>query len=667
MSDNSENISSIQVLPYGNWPSHISAQDVAAQSRRLGEPQRVDVNLFWLDSRPEEKGRVQIVMQDSAGECRDLLPNGFSARSKVYEYGGGSYLATQEYVYFVNNGDQQIYQLSLASDQPVPSLLTPGDQRRFADLHLDITRQRLLAVCEDAEETGDCYLIAVPLNGTAKLDVITEGADFYSNPRLSPDGTRLSWLTWNHPNMPWDATRLWLAELDQNGKPQAARCVAGEQDNESLFQPQWSPQGDLYFVSDRSNWWNIYRLSATALEQAPSEPEAITQLSAEFATPQWTFGMSTYSFIDNEKLLATYSQDGRWVLATIDVINKQVSKIPSELTQFSALHGHGNDVVFVAASPLQQSDIYRYRGGEVVQVTGPGATTPPLLAPEDISRPQAISFATTDDSRAHGFFYPPCHQGIRGPNDARPPVIVICHGGPTGATDTSLNLKIQYWTHRGFAVLDVNYRGSTGYGRDYRQALYSQWGVRDVDDVCAAVSHVTEQGWVHPQQRIIKGSSAGGYTVLAALTFRDTFDAGVSLYGIGDLALLAQDTHKFESRYLDQLVGPWPAAKSRYEKLSPIHHVNQLRCPLLVFQGLQDKVVPPNQAQAMVDAVASRKIPVAYVTYADEGHGFRQGNNIRHMMAAEQYFYQRIFKLNDPEARATEEQIINIKNLDDIE
>jgi len=650
-------------LPYGTWPSSLTAEDVAAQSRRLTEPQLCGEKIFWLETRPSEQGRVQVVMRKADGTQHDLLPSGFSARSRVHEYGGGSYLATEDSLYFVNDSDQRVYRLPLSrkpqGETPLP--LTPVGEQGYADLSLDLVRQRLLGVCEDhAGSQGEVanYLVAIPLDGSQKLQRIAEGSDFYSNPRLSPDGTRLSWLSWNHPNMPWDASQLWVADLDPHGSPRSARCVAGNNGNESIFQPAWSPDGVLYFVSDRDNWWNIYRIPALSKALTIGEPETekVTDLQAEFATPQWTFNMSTYGFLDMDRLLATYTRNGRWYLATIDLEQCQVDSLVSELDQFSAIQCQGDTGVFVGASPTRTSDIYQYRNHKILPVTRSRA----LLDSADVSVPRDIRFDTSDDAEAHAFFYPPNHKSFTGPADSQPPVIAICHGGPTGATDTSLNLKIQYWTNRGFAVLDVNYRGSTGFGREYRQALYQHWGLRDVDDVCAAVNYVTEQGWVHGHQRIIKGSSAGGYTVLAALVFRDVFDAGVSLYGVADLELLARDTHKFEAHYLDSLVGPYPAEKARYHSLSPIHYVDQLNCPLLVFQGLKDKVVPPNQAQAIVDAVAAQKVPVAYVTYENEGHGFRQGENIAHMLAAEQYFYQRVFALGD----APDKALINIKNLD---
>ncbi len=655
-------------LPYGTWPSSLTAEDVAAQSRRLTEPQLCGGKIFWLETRPSEQGRVQVVVRETDGALHDLLPSGFSARSRVHEYGGGSYLATEDSLYFVNDSDQQVYSLAL-SQKPqggTPLALTPASEQGYADLNLDLARQRLFAVCEDhrgREVTN--YLVAIPLDGSQKVQRIAEGSDFYSNPRLSPDGTRLSWLSWNHPNMPWDASQLWVADLGADGSPQMAKCVAGAMGNESIFQPIWSPDGLLYFVSDRDNWWNIYRIPAFSLANENPEAERATDLEAEFATPQWTFNMSTYGFLNADRMLATYTRNGRWYLATIDPKQRQVDPVVCELDQFSAIHCQDNIGVFVGAAPTQASDVYQYcskgRDNEILPITRSRA----LLDPADISVPRDISFDTSgadtsNKTRAYAFFYPPTHKSVTGPDDGKPPVIVICHGGPTGATDTSLNLKIQYWTNRGFAVLDVNYRGSTGFGREYRQALYKHWGLRDVDDVCAAVNYVTEQGWVHGHQRIIKGSSAGGYTVLAALTFRDVFDAGVSLYGVADLELLARDTHKFEAHYLDSLVGPYPAEKARYRSLSPIHYVDRLNCPLLVFQGLKDKVVPPNQAETIVEAVAAQKVPVAYVTYENEGHGFRQAENIARMLAAEQYFYKRIFTLGDTPDKA----IIDIKNLD---
>lgn len=656
-----------QILPYGTWPSALSAEDVAAQSRKLAEPQLCNGAIYWLEARPEEKGRVQIVRRNAEGQLADLLPEGFSARSRVHEYGGGSYLATADAVYFVNNEDQRLFRLPAENQQPLA--LTPPGNQRYADLHMDQQRQRLLAVCEDHGKDVCNKIVAIPIDGSGAIQVLAEGDDFYSNPRVSPKGDQLCWLAWNHPAMPWDATQLWLGDMDSSGQLSGSRCIAGDANEESIFQPQWSPEGQLFYVSDRNNWWNIYRASPDALNpQAPMPqamphpmpqpmPQPVTQLDGEFATPQWTFNMSTYSFLNDRQILATYTQHGRWHLLRIDLDNGHCTPIASPLTEFSGIHCENDCGVLLGASPAQASEIYCYSQGALKHIT----ESPVIMHPTDVSEPQSIQFPTSNNDTAHAFFYAPANARAGGPAGTKPPVIVICHGGPTGATDTSLNLKIQYWTNRGFAVLDVNYRGSTGYGRHYRKALYNQWGVRDVDDVCAAADYVSAQEWVNSRQRIIKGSSAGGYTVLAALTFRNTFNAGVSLYGIGDLELLAQDTHKFEARYLDTLIGPYPEQKSRYQALSPINHVDQLQTPLLVFQGLEDKVVPPNQAEAMVQAVTERNVPVAYVTYANEAHGFRQADTISHMLAAEQYFYQRIFELGQPPAIP----IIRIRNLDD--
>lgn len=636
---------------YGSWPSSISTDMVIKGSPKLQETTINNGRIFWLQTLPDEKGRVSIMSYDGS-QIQSILPRPLSAKSKVHEYGGGSYLIDDNMVYFVLADDQRIYAAEIGSTSATaafsPTALIPeNDERqlRFADLRLDRTHNRLIAVCEehrsDTREPLN-YLAAIDLNGSGTKTLV-EGCDFYASPAISPCGKWLCWLSWNHPNMPWDATQLWLAAIQDNGELSTPRLIAGN-GNESLFQPRWSPDGDLFFVSDRNNWWNIYRYAVR-----DTEISQVTFLEAEFATPQWTFNMSTYAFLNSNTIIATYSRNGRWFLASIDIsdpANAVLKNIETEVTSIYGISAADHHGAFIGASEDGLPAIYRYNEKDSPS-TNAINPLPLEVGADDVSRPNAITFTTTRGEKAYGYFYPPANADYHN-NDARPPLIVTCHGGPTGATENSLDLKIQYWTNRGFAVLDVNYRGSTGYGRNYRQLLYKNWGIYDVDDVCAAAEYAVAQGWADPERLIIKGSSAGGYTVLAALTFRDTFKVGVSLYGIGDLDTLVQDTHKFEAKYLDKLVGDYEREHDLYEQRSPINYTEKLSCPLLVFQGLEDKVVPPNQAIKMVDAVKQKGLPVAYVEYADEAHGFRNSRNIAHMLKAEQYFYGRIFDIPLP-------------------
>lgn len=653
--------------PFGCWPSAISADLVAGKSPRLAEPRVHNGQIFWLQSLPEEKGRITVMSKPLDAppdqEPRSLLPRPLSAKSKVHEYGGGSYCLHKDQLYFVLADDQQVYRVDLSSPQCEPEVLTSSDCQfsraednslRFADLVIDPKGDQLLAVCEQhflhIHREPVTRLVTIPLDASGQLGVLAEGDDFYSSACVSHCGRFCAWLSWRHPDMPWDATRLWLAERGGHGRFENAHPLMTDT-TASRFLPRFSPGGDLYFVSDASNWWNLYRISAAQLGHSGASAEPVTHMEAEFATPQWTFGMSTYDFLNADEILATYTRDGNWYLASIALSDsgaitshqQAMDTQNAELTVIHGIHCHQDTAVFVGASPTSSTAIYQWHQSQMKPVL---ATESQLDAAE-ISVPQPFLFPTSAGSdTAHGFYYPPHNSRYHNHTD-KPPLIVICHGGPTGATDNALNYKIQYWTNRGFAVLDVNYRGSTGFGREFRHALHGQWGIYDVEDVCSAARFAVSQGWANPEQLIIKGSSAGGYTVLAALTFSTDFNAGVSLYGIGDLETLVRDTHKFEARYLDKLVGEYPMERSEYQQRSPIHFVDNISCPLLVFQGLEDKVVPPNQAEDMVNAVRNKGLTVEYITFEDEGHGFRNAHNITTMLEEEQRFYQRVFGLGE--------------------
>lgn len=643
--------------PFGRWPSAITADNVIASAPRRAEPCIVGDRLFWLQSVPEEKGRTTIMckpLNAPPSAATSILPRPLSARSKVHEYGGGSYLIADGSLFFVLADDQQIYQVALDTLPHAfdPVALTDDPSARFADLIYDPLRQCLLAVREQhlgGQREPENTVVSIAINNDNRIDVIAQGDNFYANPTLSPCGKHLVWLCWNHPDMPWDNSQLWLCSRTAAGTfhKSDSHPVAGN-GNESLFLPRFHPTGDLYFVSDRSNWWNLYRIAANTLASTLPNAEELLADTAEYATPQWVFRMSTYHFLDEHTLLACATRDGRWSLSKIHLNSLTASPLADpdtgDLTSLSdiAADGAGNGV-FIGAAPDRAPTLFALKSTAASHWLAQ-TESPALAAKADIAQPQPCRFATANGEHAYGFYYPPTHQSITC-TDQKPPLIVICHGGPTGATDTALNPKIQYWTNRGFAIMDVNYRGSTGYGRDYRHSLHNNWGVHDVADVCAAARYAVQQGWADENKLIIKGGSAGGYTVLAALAFTRTFNAGVSLYGIGDLETLARDTHKFEARYLDKLVGSYPEQQALFQQRSPIHFVDNITCPLLVFQGLEDKVVPPNQAEAMVDAVRRKGLYVDYVTFADEGHGFRNADNIAVMLAKELDFYQKVFQL----------------------
>ncbi len=622
---------------YGNWPSPITAETLTQQSAKISEPQACGDQVFWIESRPNEKGRNALVQLLENGESKDVLSTPHSVRTRAHEYGGASYIVTEDFIFCVLDADQCVYWIDRLTHDLKP--LTASGNYRYADFCWDKARNRLICVREDHTQANHAHHIferseIVAIDLTGQLNVLVSGADFYSNPRLNFNGNYLSYLCWNHPQMPWDGSECYCATLDNKGEILETTLIAGGK-NESIFQPQWSLSDELFFVSDRSNWWNIYRYKNASIE-------IVCGIPAEFATPQWVFGMSTYGFLSENEIFCCFSQKGQWNLGVIELEKKSLTSIPNEFRDISNICCHNSQAFFLAASATKGSSLYTFKNTQITPLLPEKNSG---LTGEDISQPNAIHFATSDGEIAHGFYYAPKNRLISKNSNQLPPLIVMCHGGPTGATETSLNIKIQFWTSRGFAVLDVNYRGSTGYGRQYRDRLKNNWGVTDVIDVCSGAQHLIDRGLVDPNKIAIRGSSAGGYTVLAALTFANTFKAGASLYGIGDLQALAKDTHKFEARYLDSLVGEYPAQQNIYHARSPINHVEQLNCPVIFLQGLEDKVVPPNQAEAMVAALTKKGIKNAYVTFAEEGHGFRQAESIQKAIEAEFEFYKEVFNL----------------------
>ncbi len=657
-----------QVLPYGSWPSSISSETLTQGLSHLNEPTLVDGACYWLESSPENKGRTVIMCKDAQGGIYAITPNSINVRTRIHEYGGGSYLIHNGYAYFTNDSDQRVYRCAIAlsgeltiTDDTLESL-SPEGTYRYADFCIDEQRQQLICVCEihkkSKKEPENC-IVALKLDGssTTAFNILIFGNDFYSNPRVSPDGEYISWLTWNHPNMPWDTSECWIAQFSTFGLLQKQLKVAGGNLNtnissqgiqntigESIFQPQWSPSSELFFVSDRSNWWNIERYNPSTKAR-----NKVHTMEAEFATPQWVFGMSTYGFLNSFSLFCCYTQNGLWYAGTIDLLSSHFKalELPYSSIRSIASNDETDTAVFIASDYDQLESLVQWHNHQLETVTTSGHLN---IDTQELSQPIAKHFNNSRSQQVHGFYYAPQNSQYEANSDSKPPLLVMCHGGPTGSTSSALNLKIQYWTNRGFAVFDINYSGSTGYGRLYRDRLKGQWGVADVEDICAGAAFISEQGLANTEQLAVRGSSAGGYSVLASLTFKDTFKAGASLYGIGDLSLLATDTHKFEARYLDQLIGPYPEDKALYEERSPINSVEQLNCPVIFLQGLEDKVVPPNQAETMVSSLYKQYIPVAYVTFAEEGHGFRQAQNIQTAIDTEYAFYMDVFgiEVNTP-------------------
>jgi dipeptidyl aminopeptidase/acylaminoacyl peptidase len=628
-----------RILPYGTWASPLPAAAVAAQGLRYGGVAIDGDDVYWIEGRPQEAGRNVIVCRTAAGAVADVIPPGFNARTRVHEYGGGAYVVSGGDVYFSNFSDQRIYRTSRFDARPVP--ITPEGQWFYADAAVDARRRRLICVREDHTAPGEPVnaLVSVAMDGSA-VQLLTAGYDFYSTPRLSPDGARLCWLAWRHPNMPWDGTELWLADVTDAGTLANSRQVAGGE-TESIYQPGWSPDGQLYFVSDRDGWWKLYRSEDLGRSTRPVLAE--TPEGAEFGRPQWVFGTATWAFAERDRLVVAYTRRGRWHLATVDVPSGAWHDLAPGLEPHDWLAAAPGRAVLVAGSPTMADAVVEVnlQTGEPVVVR---ASSTLQLDPADVSVGEAIEFPAGNGSTAHAFYYAPASRTHAAPADTRPPLMAISHGGPTTATTATLDLRIQYWTSRGFAVVDVNYGGSSGYGRPYRERLAGQWGITDVADMINAVRYLVGEGKADPHRLIIRGGSAGGYTTLAALTFQaGVFTAGASYYGVSDLEVLARDTHKFEARYLDKLIGPYPASQEVYRARSPIHFVDHLACPLILFQGLDDKVVPPNQSQMMADAARAKRLPVAYLTFEGEQHGFRKAETIVRSLEAELYFYGAVF------------------------
>jgi dipeptidyl aminopeptidase/acylaminoacyl peptidase len=621
--------------PYGSWKSPITSDLIVSQTIGLGTVAVDEDDIYWLESRPTEKGRNVLVRLSGEGDVKDVTPQPFNVRSRVNEYGGGAFLVSGKTLYFSNYTDGRIYQQSI-DKEPLP--LTAGSLRRYTDFVLDSKRNRLIAVCEDhTQQDTEPENTIVTINlATGEVNNLIAGADFYSSPRLNSDTNKLAWLSWNHPNMPWDSTYLWLAEVNEDGSLGEAKLVAGEE-NESICEPKWSPDDQLYFSSDRNNWWNLYRVSLDGTV------ENLHEMEAEFAYPHWVFGLSTYAFLSAKSLVCTYSQNGSWHLGIIKTQKKEFKAIATNYTDIASVTATSDGKsLFIAGTSTEPTAVIKFNpeteAKEILKTSGELAIDSGYL-----SIPEAIAFPTENDLTAYAWYYPPQNKDFTPLPGELPPLLVKSHGGPTAAASVSLSLRIQYWTSRGFGYLDVNYGGSIGYGRQYRQRLDKKWGIVDVDDCVNAAKYLVKQGRVDGERLVISGGSAGGYTTLAALTFRDVFKAGASYYGVSDLEILAKDTHKFESRYLDRLVGAYPEEKKIYESRSPIHFTELLACPVIFFQGGEDKVVPPNQAEMMFEAIKEKGLPVAYILFENEGHGFRQAENIKKALDSEFYFYSRVF------------------------
>ncbi len=677
--------------PYGSWRSPVTAKLIAEGGVSTMWPQSAGQSLYWTELRPLENGRYVVVRRAPDGEIADVTPPGVSARSLVHEYGGGMYVAFlgaggAESVIFSDQADQRLYRQDLrpAGSEPAgeaqpahwtdPQPLTPAPPAERAHRHADgrVTPDgSLLVTVRERHETGGDVvneLVSLPTDGSAEPRVIASGHDFYAAPRLSPDGRRLAWLSWDHPKMPWDGTELWTAELAGDGSVSGERLVAGGP-QESILQPLWSPTGELWFAGDRTGWWNLYAVGLgsssgagageTGGAAALPEPCPLGTRDAEFVKVPWVFGLQHYVFLADGTLVVSFTEDGRDHLAVLDAPSgersaahegSELRELESPYSVVYSLAPLGDRVALIAGMHTEglQVAVIEPRAGDRELVR---RGRPVLIDPAYISRPEAIVFPTESGLSAHANYYPPANPDFVAPDGELPPLLVNVHGGPTSAHEAMLDLDIQYWTSRGIAVVDVNYGGSTGYGREYRERLRGGWGIVDTVDSINAARYLVARGDADPERVGVRGGSAGGYTTLNALTRFDFFSAGASLFGLADLETFATGgTHKFESRYLDSLLGPYPERRDVYRERSPIHHVDDISCPVILLQGLEDVIVPPAQADIIVEAMRRKGLPFAYIGFEGEQHGFRKAENIIRAEEAELYFYGRVWGFTPDDA-----------------
>jgi dipeptidyl aminopeptidase/acylaminoacyl peptidase len=624
--------------PYGSWASPVTTSLLTSAGIGLSEVSFSNGFVYWLESRPDEAGRVVVVRSAPDETPMDSIPKPFNARTRAHEYGGGAYFVHNDTVFFSNFPDQRLYrQERVGGPKPITPEPPEPASLRYADGRVTPDGKTIICVRERHEPNREAIneIVALSADGSGEARIVISGYDFYSFPRISSDGRRLAWTCWNHPQMPWDGTELWIGDLDSSGLVSRSRRIAGGL-VESIFQPEWADDGTLYFISDRTGWWNLYA-------ERGGKTFPVFEIDAEIGGPQWLFGYYRYAPLRDGRLACAYSRNGLDHLAVVDTCSGKIDTLTVPFTWFGSLRSDDRDTLFfVAASASRAPEVASLELGSS-RLRTLRTSLEIEMDPGYLSVPEPIEFPTSNGLTAFALFYAPKNKDFIAPDGERAPLLVFSHGGPTGATTSSLRFAVQYWTSRGVAIVDVNYGGSTGYGRAYRERLKGQWGIVDVEDCINAARYLERRGDVDGKRMAIRGGSAGGYTTLCALVFHNVFAAGASYYGVADLSALATDTHKFESRYEDGLVGPYPEAADLYRQRSPVHFADRLACPVILFQGLEDRVVPPSQAEIMIAALRAKSLPFAYMAFPTEGHGFREAANIQRSVEAEFYFYSRIF------------------------
>ncbi len=639
---------------YGSWDSEISPQKIIEGGLRFSEIRSNGSEIYFLEGRPEEAGRYVIVKQNSAGEIEDVIPENFNSRNAVHEYGGGSFAVGKKNIYFTNWDDQRIYVVK-GKNTSALTIEPPFEKSiRYSDLTLSYDEEWIYCVRETHFEKGEAKneLVAISTSKNHTI-VLCSGRDFYSSPRINHANNEICWLEWDHPNMPWDGSELYIGNFDSNGVSNK-KLIDGSK-NISIIQPEWSESGHLIYISDESGWWNLKKYS-------DNKKSTILDEETDHGEPSWNFGVRTYFIKDDFIYLRGSSKNkNKGLIRKINISSEIIEEIEVLHTSIGGLSFIDNKALYIGASPVSNSEIVSLEL-EKKEINTIKESSKLEIDSEEISIPEEITFTTTENATAYGYFYKPKNKKYQGNPEEKPPVLVISHGGPTSATSNALNLSIQYWTNRGIAVVDVNYRGSTGYGKKFRDSLKGNWGVYDTDDCIAAVDYLSEKGLVDSERAAIKGGSAGGYTTINALTFHDRFAVGATYYGIADLSVFIDDTHKFESKYLESLIGKYPEEKQKYYDRSAINFTDQLSCPMIIFQGTEDKIVPPSQAEIMAKGLRDKKIPFSLIMYEGEQHGFRQSKNIISSLESELYFYSKVLGFKTFE----ELEPINIENSENL-